>query len=73
MGALAGKRRGKRMSIKIEDLTVVFKNRVTAINHINLEIPKGILGLLGEIGAGKTTLMRVLTTILEHSDGTVSF
>lgn len=61
------------MSIKIEDLTVVFKNRVTAINHINLEIPKGILGLLGENGAGKTTLMRVLTTILEPSDGTVSF
>ncbi len=51
MGALAGKRRGKRMNIKIEDLTVVFKNRVTAINHINLEIPKGILGLLGENGA----------------------
>lgn len=48
------------MSICIEDLTVKFKNGVTAINHANLDIPNGILGLLGENGAGKTTLMRVL-------------
>ena len=53
------------MSIHIEDLTVRFKNGVTAINHGDLDIPKGIFGLLGENGAGKTTLMRVLTTILK--------
>ena len=47
------------MGIRIEDLTVTFKNKVTAIDHADLEIPKGIFGLLGENGAGKTTLMRV--------------
>lgn len=36
------------MSIKINDLTVTFKNKVTAIHHANLEIPNGIFGLLGE-------------------------
>ena len=36
------------MGMKIEDLTVTFKNHVTAIDHANLEIPKGIFGLLGE-------------------------
>ena len=60
------------MSIKIADLTVTFKNQVTAVNHINLEIPNGIYGLLGENGAGKTTLMRVLTTVLKPTGGTVS-
>lgn len=60
------------MGIKIEDLTVTFKNKVTAINHANLEIPKGIFGLLGENGAGKTTLMRVLTTVLSPTSGTVT-
>ena len=44
------------MSIHIEDLTVRFKNGVTAINHANLNIPNGIFGLLGENGAGKTTI-----------------
>ena len=36
------------MGIRIEDLTVTFKNKVTAIDHADLEIPKGIFGLLGE-------------------------
>ena len=60
------------MSIKISDLTVTFKNKVTAINHADLEIPNGVFGLLGENGAGKTTLMRVLTTVLTPTSGTVS-
>ena len=59
------------MSIKINDLTVTFKNKVTAINHADLEIPNGVFGLLGENGAGKTTLMRVLTTVLTPTSGTV--
>ena len=60
------------MGIKIEDLTVTFRNHVTAVNHADLEIPKGMFGLLGENGAGKTTLMRVLTTVLSPTNGTVT-
>ncbi|HKM35900.1 MAG TPA: ABC transporter ATP-binding protein [Lachnospiraceae bacterium] len=60
------------MSIQINDLSVTFKNGVAAINHIDMEIPKGIFGLLGENGAGKTTLMRVLTTVLAPSGGTIT-
>lgn len=60
------------MNIKINDLTVTFKNGVTAVNHANLEIPQGVFGLLGENGAGKTTLMRVLTTVLKPTSGMVS-
>lgn len=60
------------MSIKIQDLTVTFKNGVTAVNHADLVIPEGIYGLLGENGAGKTTLMRVLTTVLKPAGGSVT-
>lgn len=60
------------MSINMKDLTVSFKNGVVAVDHVNLEIGRGIYGLLGENGAGKTTLMRVLTTILKPVEGTVA-
>lgn len=60
------------MSIKINKLTVKFKNNVTAVDEADLEITGGIFGLLGENGAGKTTLMRVLTTVLKPTSGTVS-
>ncbi len=59
------------MGILIKDVSVTFKNGVTAVDHANLQIERGIYGLLGENGAGKTTLMRVLTTILKPSQGTV--
>lgn len=61
------------MSIRIDDLTVTFKNGVTAVDHVDLEIPHGIFGLLGENGAGKTTLMRVLTTVLAPTSGKVLY
>ena len=60
------------MSIQIKNLTVIFRNDVTAIDHANLEIPNGVFGLLGENGAGKTTLMRVLTTILKPTGGSAA-
>lgn len=30
------------MSIRIDDLTVTFKNGVTAVDHVDLEIPHGV-------------------------------
>lgn len=60
------------MTIRVEEVTVTFKNGVTAVDHANLEIPNGIFGLLGENGAGKTTFMRVLTTVLKPVSGKVS-
>lgn len=59
------------MNVTINDITVQFKNGVTAIKHASLTIPNGIFGLLGENGAGKTTLMRVLTTIIKPNSGAV--
>lgn len=59
------------MSISIKDVTVTFKNNVTAVNHVSMEIGRGIYGLLGENGAGKTTLMRVLTTIQKPNQGEI--
>ena len=42
---------------------------LTAVDHVDLAIGRGIVGLLGPNGAGKTTLLRILATVLAADDG----
>lgn len=47
--------------------------KVQALNNINLEIAHGeLFGLIGPDGAGKTTLFRILATLLLPNTGSVS-
>jgi ABC-2 type transport system ATP-binding protein len=44
---------------------------VTALNKVSFAVPQGALyGLIGADGAGKTTLMRILVTLLRPDKGT---
>lgn len=44
--------------------------RTDALNHVSLEIPSGIVfALLGENGAGKTTMIRILTGFVKADQG----
>ena len=44
-----------------------------AIRHMDLEVFRGeVLGLLGPNGAGKTTTVRLLTALIEPTDGTAT-
>ena len=41
------------------------KGKVTALKGITLDVPEGeLFGLIGPDGAGKTTLFRILTTLI---------
>jgi ABC-2 type transport system ATP-binding protein len=44
---------------------------LTAVDHVDLALGRGIVGLLGPNGAGKTTLLRVLATVLSPDSGSV--
>ena len=45
-------------------------DEVVAVDHISLAVPRGtVLGLLGVNGAGKTTMVRMLTTVLKPTSG----
>ncbi len=55
--------------IKTENLSRRFGSLV-AIDHLNLSIRQGeIFGLVGPDGAGKTTIMRLLTGLLSPTEG----
>jgi ABC-type multidrug transport system ATPase subunit len=49
------------------------KGKVQALSNINLEVAKGeLFGLIGPDGAGKTTLFRILATLLQPDAGTAT-
>jgi ABC-type multidrug transport system ATPase subunit len=49
------------------------KGQVTAVKDIHLQVDRGeLFGLIGPDGAGKTTLFRILTTLLLPDEGTAS-
>ena len=57
-------------AIETFDLTKVYNNNFTAVNSLNLEIPKGsIFGMLGPNGAGKTTTIKMLTCLIQPTSG----
>ena len=57
------------LAIEAEGLTMRFGDFV-AVDNVNLSIPRGeIFGFLGSNGCGKTTTMKMLTGLLEASEG----
>jgi ABC-2 type transport system ATP-binding protein len=57
------------ITIKTENLTRKF-GELIALDHLNLEVEEGeIFGLVGPDGAGKSTTMRLLTGILDPTEG----
>jgi ABC-type multidrug transport system ATPase subunit len=59
-------------SIEISSLTKVYDN-TKALNDINLHIKKNeLFGLIGPDGAGKTTLIRIIATLLLPDSGTIT-
>lgn len=59
-------------TVEIENLTKKFGETV-AINNLSLDIEKGkITGLIGADGSGKTTLIRLITGLLEPNSGLIS-
>ncbi len=57
------------MMIQAHEVTYHY-NKVQALQQVDLEIQKGeLFGLIGPDGAGKTTLMRLLMTLLKVQEG----
>ncbi len=57
------------IAIKTSNLTKSF-NDIIAVDDLNLEVQKGeLFGLVGPDGAGKTTIMRMLTGIMTPASG----
>ena len=58
------------MELKISKLTKQFGN-FTAVDALNVTMTNGVYGLLGVNGAGKTTFMRIICTLLQPTSGQI--
>ena len=60
------------MSISVQHISKSFK-KVTAVNDVSFEVKEGeLFGLIGPDGAGKTTIFRMLTTLLIPENGSAT-
>ncbi|MFN2144399.1 MAG: ABC transporter ATP-binding protein [Anaerolineales bacterium] len=62
-------------SIEVEGLVKRYPTQKgsLAVNHLTLSIPKGqLFGLIGPDGAGKTTTLRILSTVMPATSGSVN-
>ena len=60
------------MSITVTNISKSYKN-VEALKDVSFNVKSGeLFGLIGPDGAGKTTLFRILTTLLKANSGTAS-
>src|SRR4030042_5753294 len=59
-------------TIEVKNLTKTY-GKTRAIDDISFEVAKGeIFGVVGPDGAGKTTLMRILTGVSDKDSGKIS-
>jgi ABC-2 type transport system ATP-binding protein len=63
---------GSDTIIEVSDLTKFYRD-FPAVNHISFEVKRGaIFGFLGPNGAGKTTTIKMLTGLIQPTEGTAT-
>ena len=61
-------------AITLSQVNKVFKNNVTALKNVNLEVETSdFISLVGPSGCGKSTLLRVIAGLMEKSSGTLQW
>jgi len=58
--------------IATRELTKRFGDRVTALSQLSVDVPPGVVGLVGANGAGKSTLIKILLGLLPATSGSAT-
>ncbi|MES2537210.1 MAG: ABC transporter ATP-binding protein [Pseudomonadota bacterium] len=67
---LAGR---KTPLLEVANLEVVYKESILAVEGVSIVVPRGsIVAVIGSNGAGKTTMLRAITGILQSVEGKIT-
>jgi ABC-2 type transport system ATP-binding protein len=69
---IRGRRKGAVVELKIREVSKSYPGAIRALRGVSLSVEPGVFGLLGPNGAGKTTLMRIVATLQDPDEGSVS-
>jgi ABC-2 type transport system ATP-binding protein len=58
--------------IVTRELTKRFGSQVTALSQLSVDVPPGVVGLVGANGAGKSTLIKILLGLLPATSGSAT-
>jgi ABC-type multidrug transport system ATPase subunit len=59
------------MQLKIESVSKQYRQNFWGLQDVTLQLRPGVIGLLGPNGAGKTSLMNILATITQPTNGRI--
>nr|CAD6598844.1 manganese/iron transporter ATP-binding protein [Rhizobium sp. Khangiran2] len=69
---MMGKAKPAPTGLRVNDITVAYRNGLTALQHASFTVPKGtITALVGVNGAGKSTLFKAIMGFVPLTNGSV--
>lgn len=57
--------------LEFSHVTKTYKKRIPAVNDFSLKVDVPVFGFLGQNGAGKTTIMKMIVGLLAPTEGTI--
>jgi len=70
---MLSKQENDGIKLEIKNLSKRYANGVQALAGVNISIGKGMFGLLGQNGSGKSTVMRTIATLQSADEGSIFF
>ena len=59
--------------LELRNVVKTYAKNVRAVDDVSLNLPAGVVGLIGHNGAGKTSLMQMIATLTKPTSGAILF